>query len=52
MSRTTRLSKALTAACPIQCVQYDDKRNTSDKQNTKYNNISDTSNDLLSKHSR
>jgi len=33
-------------------VQYNDNRNTSDKQNTKYDNISDTSNDLLSKHSR
>jgi len=26
-------------------VQYDDNRDTSDEQNTKYDNISDTSND-------
>ena len=33
-------------------MQYNDNRNTSDKQNTKFDNISDTSNDLLSKHYR
>ena len=46
MSRTTRLDKELTAAL------YNDNRKTSDKQNTKYDNISDTGNSLLSKYSR
>ena len=49
MSRTTRLNKALTAALYNEC-NTTTNRNTSDEQDTKYDNITDTRNDLLSGH--
>jgi len=33
-------------------VQYNDNRDTSDEQNTNYDNLRDTSNDLVGEHSR